>query len=276
MYAQPNEEYSTYQLQEFVNWSQLNRFYVENSTVAVINGVCLALGIITLLNILALTPSQRRVKGSYWALLLGTICAIVSSACAVQLSTVDVSPYPNLTNDWVSTTWSTGYKARTIAWQAGDLIGLIFLQVALYIQGKALLMWMKLRSASLYYGILAVLVLIGIVAWSWRLVWAMYRTRFLAFVPEGAYRPSYFSDWPGTYYVKWSSGFVEGSLGLWCIVILVSSVHTIICRNEVLFSEDGPVNRATKRRATYVKTAYEVAIRCIGFVSVQSFAVPSK
>lgn len=271
----PGVLYSTYTLQENLSWHQIDRFYRQNSTIAVIHSICLTLGILTLLNILSLTPASKRLKASFWILLSGAICVIVSSACALQLNTSDTSAYLQLTNDWVSTTWSVGYKARTIACQSGEIIGLIFLQVALYIQAKAILTWVKLRNEKVYYSVLLFLGLMGIAAWCWRAIWGMYQIRFLAFVPEGGYRPSYFELWPGTYYVKFSNGFVGASLGLWCLVILVSSVQTILARNEALFRSDIH-GGARKWRESTVRTTYESAVRCIGFVSVQSFAVPSK
>ncbi|KAK5070637.1 pheromone alpha factor receptor [Lithohypha guttulata] len=268
------------EIKQSVSFREIDEMYVQNSTVAVMMGVSLALGITTLINVLVLTPARKRYSGIFWVLMLGCVAVIVRGVCGVQLVTGDVSGYLELTQDWASTGWSTGYRSRIIVVQVSICVGLIFLEVALFIQGKALLTWVKIkRGPATFYSMLAFLVGLAVAGWCYRVTFAAYSVRFLAFPDEGLWLPAIVNGALWKAYERWSAGLVGASLGLWCLLIMANSVSVAVARNEVLYSTEsqdpraGGAKRLKRRR---IRNAYELALRTISFVSVQTFVVPSK
>ena len=281
-------------LRRQTTYLDLDRFYQSNASMAVVHGVALALVVLRLVDILLLTPRRKRERGKggvmFAVLLVALVGCVVREASAVQHAVYggDVSAYLVLSRDWSSTMWSSGHRAAVLLEQFGTVICFACVQIAFWLQGKALLVGVKVRYGDLwYYGLLSLFVVLGFASWCFVATFAAYQAFWIGFARAGLWLPAV---WNGAWWkmLEVTSGLLRSiSLAVWSLVFSVSALHVLLERRETLFvgaDQEEVCNGkrserwggATRQKRRIVKDAYETALTLIGLVAVESFAVPGK
>ena len=281
-------------LRRQTTYYDLDRFYQSNASKAVIHGVALALVVLRSVDMMILTPRRKREQGKggalFRVLLMALVGCVVREASAVQQAVYgeSVSAYLVLTRDWSSTTWSSGHRAAVLFEQSGTVICFACVQVESWLQGKALLVWVKVRYGGLwYYGLLSLFVVLGFTSWCFVAAFAAYQVFWIGSARAGLWLPAV---WNGAWWsmLEVMSGLLRSiSLAVWSLVFSVSALHVLLERRQTLcFGADQEEvcngkrserwGGATRQKRRVVKGAYETALTLIGLVAVESFAVPGK
>lgn len=265
-------------------------FYRPRAATLLVASMGLAISVLTLANVIVLTPGRKMGRPIHTAVVVGLIAEIVSNGCGVYLSTAgaQVSSYLVLTGDWSSTTWSVAHRGAMTAQLLAAVVAFSAVQVAFAVQGGAMCAWVRVRwGLASYHFVIGVLVVVGAVAWVFTVAFMGYQIRWVAFVGLGPGIEEYL---PAVYQRSWwlwlSGGYrVSGclSLGLWSVCFAVGAGFVLWQRRDVVFTLDsagGEQSEGTMAglmgRRKRVRTAYESTLRLIGVVAVESFAVPSE
>lgn len=267
-------------------------FYQPQATTLLVFGMGLGISVLTLCNVLVLTPSRKRGMPIHTAVLVGCMAMIVVGGCTVWLATYgpEVASYLVLTGDWASTTYTTSFRVASAARFLGTIVAFAAVQIAFAWQGRALCTVVKVKWGRAWYvGLLGLLMVVGFVAFAFTAAFGAYQVRLVALVGVWGveYLPGRYEMGGWVYLRFWYRVCGCVSLGLWSLCFLGTAGCVVWERRGVLgggsgsgIATEGSGGSGTmagmmgvRRRA---RSAYERALRLIGIVAVESFIVPSK
>lgn len=151
---------------EYMTWSNVDTFYQINAHSVLTDAIGFAICVVTLLNVIAITPSHKRRLPIYILLLLALIFQIFNELIVLLIlfHSPLASAYVGLTFDRSSVVLSAKFKAVVVLSNIVPVLSFGFLQACLYIQGKSLLTWLKINHIRIYRLILVTLIAAGLVA----------------------------------------------------------------------------------------------------------------
>lgn len=271
-----NDTYST----NLITWHKIDTyFYQPRAANVTVFAISLGFGILTLANIIVLTPPHKRGL-LHNTLLIGNAFQIIRSGIGVQLWTSGylASSYLALTLDWNTPNWSTSFRVLLTIFNLSVCIVFACVQIAFYTVSHGMLAWMRIRYPMYaYYILISTLVFIGLFSYCWRVVYAVDQIRFIAFAKQGDYLPAIqYQQWYRT--LEYGGKYLVGiNLGLWSGTFMVSALVVIWERRKALFArgvevrEKGAWIWGRKKR---VKNVYERVLNLVAIVGVESFFVP--
>ena len=203
---------------------------------------------------------------------------------------VSTSSYLALTNDWGSNIISATYKTCLVLMYTAATVSMVCLQIALTIQGRAILVWVKLEHrAWIHSTLIGVLLVVNVVAFAYYWVYMGWQMAWYGWTPAGIRPEDIRASLAFRLFDTGSGVTVVVDLLLWSVAIVVSTLRLIWKRRAVLFSSSlsGPmslemssstlVNEDSRRmRRTKAADAFEKTLTLIGLFAVQSFAAPGK
>lgn len=160
-----------------ITWAELDAIFLHNEQTNAVAGICFGLCLVTLLNVVALTPRSKRSLPLYIFILiaLGLLTARYLILMVLYTDLEVGSAYYNIAADYMD--GGSGFSIVAIVFVIWlPLLAFLFVLLCLYVQGKCVLVLLQLRHHILYSGIMGYLLVLSGVATALRILDAAFVT----------------------------------------------------------------------------------------------------
>jgi hypothetical protein len=239
-----------------VAWSDIDDFYQDNAITVTVSSIAFTTSMMTLLNIIAITPPHRRKLPIYKLMLIALLLHALAELCEIMayICSPAVSAYMSLTMDVQSVTFTTRYKSIVWIFNIATATGFGFLQICLYLQGKQLLVWLHIHHPYCCSLIKITLVMAGIAAFGLETTFLI--LQILSINYDTAFDAPLMPVISQAQFITY-----DISIGGWSMVFFVSAMTILYRRKKSMLIRD---------------TFYESVLNLISTIGLRSFIIPSK